>query len=189
MTYKNLFLSLLMIIVVGVATWTTFLFYPSQNITLIPTVTSPDAYMEEVTATIMDIYGKPSMKIVTPKMLHFADNDTTELTSPELTLYRKASAPWYITAKFAEATQGIDQVDFWDDVTIHRPAHQHQPATLIKTTTLVVYPNKKMAETKDNITLIQPNLVVKAKGMQADMNTGDIRLLSQTQGEYVPDAK
>ncbi|MCW5582746.1 MAG: LPS export ABC transporter periplasmic protein LptC, partial [Gammaproteobacteria bacterium] len=62
------------------------------------------------------------------------------------------------------------------------------PATLIKTPTLSVQPNKQIAETNDLITLIQPNLVVKSTGMYADMNTGNIKLLSQARGEYVPNS-
>jgi hypothetical protein len=36
--------------------------------------------------------------------------------------------------------------------------------------------------------LIQPGLVVNALGMYADLNTGDIKLLSQARGEYLPHA-
>lgn len=185
MTYKYSALSLLMMIVVGLATWTTLLSYPPQNPTKV-TSPLPDAFMEDVTALIMDKQGKPSMKIITPKMIHFADNDTTQLASPQLTLYRKSPKPWYVTANYAQATQGIENVHFWDNVEIHHAADGMNPATLIKTSTLMVHPNKKTAETDEVVTLIQPNLVVKATGMKADMNSGDIKLLSQARGEYVP---
>ncbi|MBV9576025.1 MAG: LPS export ABC transporter periplasmic protein LptC, partial [Gammaproteobacteria bacterium] len=74
----------------------------------------------------------------------------------------------------------------WNNVTIHHAADVNNPATLIKTSTLTVYPNKKLAQTNAFITMIQPSLLVKAIGMQADMNTGDIKLLTQARGEYVP---
>lgn len=188
MTYKNTIITMIMMIALGLATWTTFLSYGPQGTPVVKMAEQPDAFMEDVTAVIMDKFGKPSMKIVTPKMVHFADSDTTQLTSPELTLYRKSIEPWYITAKFAKATQGIENVNFREDVTIHHAADENNPATLIKTTTLTVHPNQKLADTNDLITMIQPNLIVKATGMHADMKTGDIKLLSQTRGEYVPDS-
>ncbi len=101
-------------------------------------------------------------------------------------MYRKSPNPWYVTAKFAKATQGIENVYFWKNVVIHHAADFNSPATLIKTTTLMVHPNKQTAETNDIITMIQPSLVVKATGMHADMNNGDIKLLSQARGEYEP---
>ncbi len=186
MTYKYILISLMMLIVVGLATWTTFLSYRPQNNMIANSTPLPDAVMEDVIAFIMDKQGKPSMKIVTPKLSHFTENDTTQLRTPSLTLYRKSPNPWYVTAKYAKATQGIENVFFWEDVVIHRAADENNPSTLIKTTTLLVHPNKQTAETQDNIIMIQPNLMVHATGMYADMNTGDIKLLSQARGEYVP---
>jgi lipopolysaccharide export system protein LptC len=177
-----------MLIVVGLATWTTFLSYRPQNNMLANASPLPDAVMEDVIALIMDKQGKPSMKIVTPKLIHYTENDTTHLSSPALTLYRKSPIPWYVTAKYAKATQGIENVFFWENVVIHRAADENNPMTLIKTTTLLVHPNKQTAETQDNITMIQPNLMVQATGMYADMNTGDIKLLSKARGEYVPNS-
>lgn len=186
MAYKYSFISVIIMAVLGVTTWTTYFSYRPQNTATTRPVEQADAIMENVSAIIMDKQGKPSLKIVSPKMIHFAVNDTTKLIEPELTLYRKSPKPWYIKARYAKATEGIDNVNFWDDVTLHHAADENNPVTLIKTPTLTVHPNKQVALTKDLITLIQPNLVVKATGMYADMNTGDIKLISQARGEYVP---
>lgn len=187
MTYKNSIIVLGLIMTISLAVWTTYLSY-HRPIQSKPKALLPDAFMEDVVAIIMDQQGKPKIKIVTPKMIHYTQNDTTELTAPELTLYRKSTQPWYITSKFATATQGIDSVFFRDDVIIHHSADEENPATLIKTETLTVHPDEQTAQTKDFITMIQPNLTVKAIGMNADMNTGNINLLSQARGEYVPEA-
>lgn len=188
MTYRHSIFSLIMIAVLAFAGWVTYISYRPQHNHNKPSSLLPDAFMENVSAVIMDKQGKPKMKIVSPKMVHFAENDTTRLTTPELTLYRKSPKPWYITATHAKATQGIENVRFWDNVTIHHAADENNPATLIKSPTLVVHPNEQTAETNDLITLIQPNLLVKATGMFADMNTGDIKLISQARGEYVPNS-
>lgn len=177
-----------MIIILGFATWTTLLSFRSQTTMPSPTALLPDAFMEDVNALIMDKQGKPNMKIVTPKLIHYAESDTTRFTMPQLTLYRKSPQPWYITSQYAKATQGTENVDFWENVVIQHAADQNNPSTVIKTTTLTVYPNKKMAETNRFITLIQPNIVVNAVGMLANMNTGEIKLLSQARGEYAPDS-
>lgn len=146
----------------------------------------PDAIMTDVTTTILDKMGKVSMRIVTPKLTHYTHQDTTDLTTPEVTLYRNSLKPWVIHSTYAEATQGMDNVKFWDNVTVHHPASYDSPATLIKTTTLTVHPNLQTAETPALITLIQPNITVNAIGMTANINTGDIHLLSQARGEYAP---
>lgn len=186
MTYKNTILSLIMIAAFGFAVWATLLTYRPQNVIISQNSSLPDAFMEDVTALILDKEGKPKMKIVTTKMVHFTSMDKTHLSSPQLTLYRKSPQPWFITSKNAIATQGIEQVDFFDNVIINHPADVSNPATLIKTTSLTVHPNEETAETNEFITLIQPNITVKATGMHANMKTGDIKLLSEARGEYAP---
>jgi len=185
---KNTLIGLFMIAIAGVAAWTTLSF---RSTATVPThvATLPDALMENVTALIMDKQGKPSMKIITPKMVHYAENDISNLTHPDLTLYRKSSPqPWHVTADFGKTSQGIDHVDFWDNVLVHRSADGSNPDTLIKTPTLTVFPNEQLAQTEDFITLIQPSMTVKATGMHANLNTGDIKLLSQAREEYAPNS-
>lgn len=143
--------------------------------------------METVDAIILDKEGKVYMKIVTPKMIHFASNDVTDFIEPELTLYHKSPQPWFIESRFAKAKEGIEKVIFRENVTIHHPADSSNPATVIKTASLTVYPNAQTAETGDKVTMLQPNSTVKAIGMFADMNSGNIKLLSQAEGEYVPE--
>jgi lipopolysaccharide export system protein LptC len=183
---SSLLLALLLSAII-VMLWTLLL--PSFRNNSAPVYTAsaaPDAYMEDVVALVLDKQGKPKMKIISPKMVYYAKDDKTLLTTPQLTLYRKSPQPWYITSKFAEATEGTEHVFFKEQVVIQHAADINNPATVIKTTTLLVHPEMQLAETNDPITLIQPNLVVKGTGMHADINKGDIKLLSEARGEYVP---
>lgn len=148
----------------------------------------PDAFMEEVSALILDKEGNPHLKIITPKMVHYADNDTSHFDTPQVILYRNSPNPWRITANFAKASNGIDRIDCWDNVIIQHTADQSTPNTLIKTPTLTIHPDTQVAETTDSIMLIQPGIVVKSTGMLANMDSGDIKLMSEARGEYVPNA-
>jgi lipopolysaccharide export system protein LptC len=185
-SYKNAFISLGFFSIIGLAAWTTLLSTHPHTTTLAQNIIAPDAVMEGVTAIFIDKQGKPTMRVETPKLVHFNENNATDFTDPKLTLYRKSPEPWYVTAKNARAIDGIEHVNFEHDVVIHHAADLHNPATVIKTDTLTVFPDKQIAETSDPITLVQPSVVVKATGMHADMMTGDIKLLSEARGEYVP---
>jgi lipopolysaccharide export system protein LptC len=183
MTDKSTWLSLGFLAVASLAACTTFILYrPEANPSAQPDM--PDAFMEQVSAIFMNKQGRPNMKIVTPQLTHYPKDDRTELMSPQVTLYRKSPTPWLITASHCRATDGIENVYFWDNVIIHHAASNRNPATIIKTATLTVYPNKETANTQDLVTMLQPDTTIKAIGMTADMNSGDIKLLSQTWGEY-----
>jgi len=163
------------------------LIYRPAAITNLKSPELPDAIMEDVITTVYNKQGKPRLKIVTPRMVHYIENDSTELTTPEVTLFRKSPQPWRITSQYAKATHGTDNVDFWDNVIVQHNADQNMPTTLIKTSTLTLHPELQTAQTKDPIMLIQPSIVVKSVGMLADMDSGNVKLLSEAIGEYVPD--
>ena len=187
MIYRNALISFITILTVLFAVWITFAY---QTKTHLPTQTNslPDAEMENVVTTIMNEQGNPKIKIVTSKLIHYAENNTTHLSDPFITLYHQFPQPWTISSDYAKAIDGIDQVNFQGNVIIRHVTTSTQPATIIKTDTLTVYPNKQTAETNDPITLMQPNTLIKAVGMFADMNNGDIKLISQARGEYVPNS-
>lgn len=186
MPTKYTLISVFMLAIVAVTSWFTYFTDKPHTKLVTSAKVTPDAYMENVVALILDKQGKPSLKIVTPKLVHYAEKDTANLDSPELTLYRKSPTPWYINADTATTTDGVENVTFRENVVIHHAADDTNPATIIKTQLLYVYPNKQIAETPAPITLIQPGLKVSATGLNADMNTGNIKLLSQARGEYVP---
>ncbi|MBA3660694.1 MAG: LPS export ABC transporter periplasmic protein LptC [Gammaproteobacteria bacterium] len=186
MIYKNALLLFFSLLVISIALWTTILSLKRKTPVTLSKVSKPDAYMENVIAQIMDKQGKLKMKIVTPKVVYYSDKNISHLTTPTITLYRRSTWPWYISSKTAEAIDGIERINFYEDVAIQHPADQSNPATLINTTTLVVFPNKQIAQTEAAITFCQPNLKVTAKGMFADMDKGSIKLLAETRGEYAP---
>lgn len=185
MIYRNTILTFLSLITLACALWIS-LFNPKHNNFTTPTTTLSDAYMENVTATIMDKQGKVKMKIDTPRLLHYKENDLSKLYKPQVILYRNSTHPWFITAQKATALQGINQVDFINEVVIHHPADEGSPATLIRTKLLSVFPEEQIARSDQVVSMEQPNLRINATGMYADIGKGDIKLLSATRGEYVP---
>src|SRR3990167_5867796 len=120
---KNALIGLFMLTIAGLAAWSTLSLRPQAPSHPV-SAALPDAFMENITALILDKQGKPSMKIVAPKMIHYAENDSASLTQPNLTLYRKSSPePWHVTANYAQTSQGIDHVDFWHNVRIRSEEH------------------------------------------------------------------
>lgn len=186
MTLRNYLVSLLLIISIGLSAWSILSTNTSRS-THSPEDTSlPDAYMEDVVAIVMNKFGTPSIKLSTPKMVHYANNDRTDIQKPLVTIYRKSPNPWDISADFAEASQGVSQINFQKNVVIKHIADKDDPATTMQTTALTVFPNNQSAQTDQPVTITQPDTTIQATGMQANMNEGTVKLLSQAKGEYVP---
>jgi len=177
-------LTLLLSFALGLSGWSFYIAYNLNQPAPNDDQGKPDAYMEDVVATMLDKEGKPSLQMAASKMTHYISNDTTEITNPQLTFFRESPAPWHLTAKFARALQGITQIMLWDKVVIFHPGDAHNEKTTFATSTLTVFPQQQIAMTHDAITLTQPDTEIHAVGMHADLASGNVMLLSQTQGKY-----
>src|SRR3990167_10940175 len=109
MSYQKMIIGVLLLLAMGFSAWSLLIDAHSPTAATTSSTTL-DAFMEGVEAFVMDQQGKPSLKLVTPKMVHYIDNDTTDIFLPQLTLYRPAHQPWIITSQYAKATQGINQI-------------------------------------------------------------------------------
>ncbi|MCD6038902.1 MAG: lptC [Gammaproteobacteria bacterium] len=182
---KNAIISFLIILALSLSSW--FIFIAKHTQALHSEASHrPDAFMEEVIATIINKEGTPALKIEAPKMTHYPDNDTTDIKTPHITMYRHSPEPWHIRANYAKATQGLSQIYFWDHVIIHHISDRTNPTTTMITRTLTVFPDTQIAQTNDNVTLTQPDTTIQGVGMLANLNDGTVQLISQARGEYVP---
>lgn len=176
---------MLLILAISLSSWSIYL---SKKTKISSTASSsePDAFMENVTATMINDEGKRTVLIESPKMVHYATNDTTDIQTPHITLYRESPEPWHIRSDFAKASHGTDQIHFWSHVVIHHKNDIATPTTTMKTDSLTVFPKENIAKTDDAIIVLQPDTTIHAIGMMANLNDGIVKLISATRGEYVP---
>lgn len=183
LSLKNILFGCLLLTAILLSGWSTFIVYHKKGNSL-DNIGKPDAFMEDVIATVIDKQGKPSLKMVATKMTHYTQNDATDITKPILTLYGKSPKPWHLTAEHAKSLQGTNQIVLWENVVIHHPGDDQNEKTTLLTPILTVLPEKQLATTEDKVVIIQPNTQIHAVGMNADLASGAVKLLSQTQGEY-----
>ncbi len=189
LTRKNFSISLLLIFAAGLSAWSVIVSHAYDNSgTPVNDPKKPDSYMEVVTAMQYGANGKPTMQLITPKMVHYPENDSTDIFAPHVTIYRKSPQPWFIEANFAKTTDGVKEILFWSNVTIHHPSDIENPATSLQTEELTIFPDQQLARTDLAVTFIQPDTTVHAIGMLANLNDNTIKLLSQAQGEYAPNS-
>lgn len=145
-----------------------------------------DASMEEVDATIYNKLGKPSLRVISPKMVHYPKNDMTRITTPKITIFREPTTVWNIDANYAEAMDGLDKIIFHDNVIVKHQDDPALPVTTLYTASLTVFPEKQTAETIEAVSIQHPTAKIYAIGMLADMNEGTVKFLSQAREEYAP---
>ena len=146
-----------------------------------------DSFMIDADYTQYDEDGNVHVRLISPYMAHYRTNDRAFFRQPSLSGYTAERVPWQVTADHGKTLKGVNQVYFWDNVVLKQLSYPNHPdTTLIKTSTLMVYPKRSYAETDQAVTITRPNSVAEGVGMQTDFKSGIMKLLSHATGDYVP---
>lgn len=181
---KSLFIGLLIIIL-------SYTFWLVQETTGSNTAkkkqdNKPDFFAKNVYATEYDQTGKLIHVLKTPYLLHYAYQDTSDLTTPDFTIYssKDDKQPWHITSNTGKTIHGTDIVDLNGNVIIHQPAGPQNNDVLIRTEALTVYPKKDFAQTNQLVTIEEPGVNVTAIGMKVYFKEKRVELLQSARGTY-----
>ncbi|MFU8797221.1 MAG: LPS export ABC transporter periplasmic protein LptC, partial [Gammaproteobacteria bacterium] len=110
--------------------------------------TKPDAFMDNIIAKRMGLDGKLVDELHSPRLDHYAKDNSTHLVTPSLIVYAKqpGQKPWYITALHGRAYDGSERIELWDNVQGYRPPGTHTAITF-RTEAATVFPPQKYAVT------------------------------------------
>lgn len=147
---------------------------------------TPDYTLENFTASAMDIRGKLHDRLQAQIMLHYPDDDSSELTKPHIELYRQDAPPWRVDAEKGWVYSKGELVLLQDDVFIERDAVSKDGPLHIVTRDVRVRPKDKYAETDQPVAILQGTARIDAVGMRAYFQEGRLELLSAVRGKYDP---
>jgi lipopolysaccharide export system protein LptC len=147
-----------------------------------------DYYLNNFTTTMMGEDGKPDKKLSAKRMVHFPDDDTTELDEPNITIFEESAPKWIIKSEDGWLSGDGKLLLLQGKVTMDRPKTAGSEPISIVTRNLRVQPKQDYAETEEPITITQTNSWIKSKGMQAWLATPTrIKFLAEVRGRYEVD--
>jgi len=146
---------------------------------------SPDYYVEDFTVTDMDIEGKLKQTLSAERMLHYPDDDSTELTEPHLIIYNENTPPWKIKSETGWVSGDGQLVLLNGAVKIDRVAAPGIRPVHIVTSNLRVRPKENYAETDEKARIRSLGDVQTSVGMQAWLDKPiRLKFLSKVRGHY-----
>ena len=123
-----------------------------------------DYYSENVRRTVLGDTGQPKELLLADRMVHFENDDRTELARPVMTLYGEQGPPWVIRADSAVLPGGSDDVLLYGEVVITRSADKKGKTIRIETSNARVQPDRKFAETDEHVLMLSPPDVMTGTG-------------------------
>ncbi|MDR1056999.1 MAG: LPS export ABC transporter periplasmic protein LptC [Coxiellaceae bacterium] len=155
----------------------------AKKMTTVPTyddsANNPDFFMTRVIYTKFNHDGEIRNTVITNKMIHFTTNNVGLFEKPQITLYNSTEEPCNIIANQGRSDKGKEKIYLWDNVKITQKVGPNNPDLNVITTALTFYPETKLAETKESVTIIQNDDITEAVGAEANFKTESIKLWSK----------
>ena len=144
----------------------------------------PDYILTDVVARKLDQNGNLAYTLRAADVRHYPDDDTTDLTQPNLVHNNGKGGvpPVTVSADKGHLAHDNDQVDLSGNVRLYRPPFPKHPAMTATMEQLTVFPNDETAFTKVPVLITQGNSWVKGVGMQANNRTQTYIIESQAVG-------
>ena len=147
----------------------------------------PDYYLANFSATMYSRDGSPHYRLEAEYLEHFPDDDTMELRKPHIEYLLNPQQPWIASARAGTAYQNAQTLHLRGDVIIERRATgTEQPLTLATPELRIDFANRQ-ASTDHVVNITGKNSKITAKGMLVDLRAGQMTLLSEAWGRYVPE--
>jgi len=141
----------------------------------------PDYIAEAFTVKSFGTEGGIESTLTAARMVHYPDDDTTWMTLPRLSSHRGARAT-HVAA--AQALVGPDgrEMTFVENVRVVRDATRTDPAVVLATQSLTLFPDDEIMRTAAPVTVTQGASVLRGTGLDADNRTGTLQLLGSVSG-------
>lgn len=160
----------------------------SQNDTVKSTAKQrhdPDYIVEAMKGKRFDEQGKLQYTLDADRVMHFPDDDSTELNNPRV-LFLGRAEPLRMTAQFGQVSKDGKVVTMMNEVHVLREATKQRPEMTLTTDLLTVVPDDEYASTPAPVTITQENSVLHGTGMELNNITAVAKLKSRVRGTLTP---
>ena len=140
-----------------------------------------DFSAERITLHRFDPAGKVQYILVADSMLHYADDESSELKNPRLN-YLNRPEPVWVESRFASVNKDGTTVVLTDQVLVRRAAHAGKPESTLRTEQMTIWPEDEKMRADKPVTLTQGQTVINAERMESDNIIGEVRLQGQVRG-------
>lgn len=137
-------------------------------------------FLSDASSVEFDEQGLLDFTLTSQTIRHNPDDNSAQLTAPHLEVYQDGAVQWITDAQLGMISSDGKRIRLQQRVVIQSADEQ----SVMTTPTLTIFPEKKLAKTKQPVTLRNPHGFTRSIGLTADMNQKRIDLHQQVRGQY-----
>jgi len=186
LSVTTLFPLLLMLALAGLTFWLEHMVREEEATIRVPRRHDPDYIVDRPMHTRYNAQGKVESMLAAEKMLHFPDDDSTDLLAPRLVQTRTNEPRMTVTAERATLSQDGEELFLYDNVLVVREAGAGQPETRMRTSFLQMARAQSVLRTDRDVVITEADRVLSGRGMEYNSDTGQFHLRERVRGRYRP---
>jgi lipopolysaccharide export system protein LptC len=146
----------------------------------------PDYLLTNFTTTTFNAQGVAETMLSAAKMVHYPDDDSTELTAPRIVQSKPAEPRFSINADRGVLSSGGDEIFLYDNVILLRDADGVRPAARFTTSFLHVVRDRSLVRTDREIQIVEDRRSLTGRGMEYNNATSQFHLRNSVQARLLP---
>jgi lipopolysaccharide export system protein LptC len=146
----------------------------------------PDYIVDNLKHTRFNAIGAVESTLAAAKMLHYPDDDTTDLIAPHLVQTKTNEPRVTVTAERGSVSQDGEEVFLYDNVLLVRDGSAERSETRMRTSFLHVVRGRSVVSTDRDVVITEDERVLSGRGMEYYNDSQEMFLRENVRGRYMP---
>ena len=149
----------------------------------------PDYVIDNFRSLSYDARGAIESTLSARKMVHYPDDDSTELSDPRVVETKRDKPRTTISALRGALSQNGDEVFLYDEVRLLREATRARPQVRIETNALHFLRPRSLVRSDSDVRVLEQNRSLSGRGLEYDMEAGRMALHERVRAQFEPRKK
>lgn len=148
----------------------------------------PDYIVHNFTTISFNSAGVAESTLSAARMIHYPDDDSTELEAPRLVRTMPQEPRMTVRADRGTLSSEGQEIFLYDNVRLVRDAGAGRPEARLSTSFLHVVQPRSLARTDRPVLLEEPSRSLAGRGMEYNYDSGNLVLHADVRGRFEPGA-
>jgi lipopolysaccharide export system protein LptC len=148
----------------------------------------PDYLVTNFTTTTYNKSGEPEQVLAAARMVHFPDDDSTDLVEPRVLQAKPDQPRVTVRADRGLLSREGDEIFLYDNVVLVREADAQTPEGTLTTSFLHILRDRGLVRTDRVVHFEEPGRTLTGRGMEYHIDTRELTLSDDVKGVMEPKA-
>jgi lipopolysaccharide export system protein LptC len=145
----------------------------------------PDYFVTNFTTTTYTRDGAAETVMSAERMVHYPDDDTTELFAPRVIQAKPNEARYSVRAQRGQLSRDGDEIFLYGDVLLVRDASEQAPEARMTTEFLHVLRDRSLVRTDRHVNIVEGSRALSGRGMEYNNESRELVLRSEVVARFL----